>query len=347
MYDASEIGLDWQGSLQTLSEVPNKPCSYLSIDGKIKTHTGKARCRLTIEDTLVDGTFGKLNWAKRSVSPEHDSQDVLVKKPAQQIQGMQEAVIQWMCYNSLKKYKLSQHCPKVYDVFTYKNNYWFTMEPVYSAPILEVYLQSIPHWKQSHPSNGIVILKILAQIAICCSILESDIGFNHRDLKPDNILIKHTDIKSHTAILGDLQISVSPSPTAVLVDFGFACLGPGTRPWIESGGQILSPLDSCPKVGRDLFIIFVFLLWREDVRASLTPEHLQFFKESLHLTKDRWSKMMSMTRNPKEWIYMLITDKEFHCPALDSRVWLSTCSTAFPEVVSIKVQSSSKMLAQS
>jgi len=346
MYDASDIGLDWQGTLYTLVNLQSKKCSYLSIDGKIKTHTGTIRCRLTIEDTLVDGSFGKLNWAKRKSGSE-DSMDVLVKKPAAQTQGMQEAVIQWLCYTSLQKYHLSLHCPKVYDLFTYKNSYWFTMEPIYSAPILMVYLSTLPTWKHQKAENGIAILKILAQIAMCCCVLESDIGFNHRDLKPDNILVRQEIVKPHTVSLRDLQITVGASPTAVLVDFGFACLGPGTRPWIQSGGTILSPLDSCPKTGRDLFMIIVFLLWCDEVRQSLTPEHLQFFKESLQLTRERWSQMMSTVRNPKDWIYMVITEKDFQCPALDAYTWLSTCATTFPEVVSIKVQSASKTVAKS
>ena len=346
MYDASEIGLDWQGTLSTLANLQSKKCSYLSIDGKIKTHTGTTRCRLTIEDTLADGTFGKLNWAKRRTGSE-DSVDVLVKKPAAQTQGMQETVIQWLCYTSLQKYGLSLHCPKVYDLFTYKGSYWFTMEPIYSAPILMTHLSTLPTWKHSKVENGIAILKILAQIAMCCCVLESDIGFNHRDLKPDNILVRQEMVRAHTVSLGDLQITVAASPTAVLVDFGFACLGPGTRPWIQSGGTILSPLDSCPKTGRDLFMILVFLLWCDEVRQSLTPEHLQFFKESLQLTRERWSQMMSAVRNPKDWIYMVITDKDFQCPALDAYTWLSSCSTTFPEVVSIKVQSGSKIVAKS
>ena len=65
------------------------------------------------------------------------------------------------------------------------------MTPVYNAPILDVYLKSLPTWGSPHQENGLVLLKIISQIAMSCYLLEKEIGFNHRDLKPDNILVKN------------------------------------------------------------------------------------------------------------------------------------------------------------
>jgi serine/threonine protein kinase len=210
------------------------------------------------------------------------------------------------------------------------------MEPVYNAPILDIYIQSLPTWGTPSAENGRSLIKILSQIAMCCFVLERDIGFNHRDLKPDNILVKTDCIQTHSLKWkNELEIKIGSSPTAVIVDFGFSCLGPGKEPWIQAGDGVLTPLDSCPKVGRDIFMLLVFLLWRQDVRQSLTDDHLDFFKSSLRLTTGRLSQMMNMNRNPGNWIYMLITEKGFQCPALDSIVWLECCSKKFPDIVSI------------
>lgn len=333
-YNAKEIGIEWEGTLDTLSFVPRAPCAFSTIDGRLKEHTGRLRCYLILEDVIADNTLGRLAWAKRFLDPLNFSEDCLVKRPISQKHSKQEAVIQWLVNKSLTKYSLGSHCPRVFDIFSRSDSYWFSMEPVYSAPILDIYIQSLPSWGKPSAENGRALIKILSQIAMCCFVLERDIGFNHRDLKPDNILIKTDCIKTHKLKWKDeVEIKIASSPTAVIVDFGFSCLGPGREPWIQAGDGVLAPLDFCPKVGRDIFMLLVFLLWRQDVRQSLIEEHLEFFKSSLRLTTGRLSQMMNMNRNPADWIYMLITEKGFECPALDSLSWLDICSKNFPDLV--------------
>ena len=147
-------------------------------------------------------------------------------------------------------------------------------------------------------------------------------------------MVKLDAFNSHSLVLeGKYDIHIAPYYTAILVDYGFSCLGPGKVPWIQSGDDILPPFDPCPKVGRDIFMILVFLLWQKGVRESLTDEHLEFFKTSLRLSTDRLAEMMNTNKIPSDWIYMLITERSFHCPALDPLVWLKSCASAFPEIV--------------
>lgn len=334
MFDASDIGLNWTGSLESLSTVPQSKCAFATPDNRLKEYTGHDRCDFIIEETIADNTMGKLVWAKRRIR--NSFADVLVKKPIIQNHTKQEAVIQWLCNKSLSQYGLGNHCPEVYDIYSNLGSLWFSMSPVYNAPILDAYCITLPKWGIPRAENGIMLLKILSQVAMCCFVLERTIGFNHRDLKPDNILVKLDAIKEHRVTCNKFDIKVASSPTAVIVDFGFSCLGPGKTPWIQAGSGVLPPLDPCPKVGRDIFMLLVFLLWRRDIRNSLIPEHLEFLKSSLHLTKERWSQMMSLRRNPSDWIYMLITERDFHCPALDPIMWLKTCAVAYPEVVTIQ-----------
>jgi len=334
MYNADEIGLDWRGTLDTLSSVPQSKCAYATADGHLKQYNGKERCEFILEETVADGTAGKLVWAKRRLPGEHYI-DFLVKRPEIQTNTKQEAVIQWLCYKALSKHGLSAHSSPVSDIFKQGGHLWFSMVPIYNAPTLDTYLRSLIGWGTPSKENGIYLFKILAQIAACCHILERTIGFNHRDLKPNNILVKTDLIKEHT--LDTKGLYIASSPTAILVDFGFSCLGPGKAPWIQAGDTVLPPFDPCPKVGRDIFMLLVFLLWRKDVRDSLIPSHLDYIKSSLHLTGERWSKMMSLRRDPIDWIYMLITERGFQCPALDPWTWLQSCAAAYPEVLTIKI----------
>jgi len=330
MFNSNEIGLDWKGSLETLSTIPSAKCVILE-NGSLKDTKGTERCRLTLEETIADNTLGKLVWAKRYIGS--TITDLLVKKPISQKHAKQEAVIQWLVNKALSDHGLGEHSPKVMDIFSFHGSIWFSMEPIYSAPLLDTYLRSLPTWSKKSRENGNALIKILAQIALSCIVLEKSIGFNHRDLKPDNILIKLDSFKARSLKWNDYEINICPSHTAIIVDYGFSCLGPGKVPWIQSGDGILPPFDSCPKVGRDIFMILVFLLWQKSIRDSLIDEHLDFFKVSLRLSTDRLAQMMNTNKNPSDWIYMLITEREFQCPALDPLVWLKSCATTFPDIV--------------
>jgi len=335
MYNSNEIGLSWKGSLETLSTVPASKCAILDDSGSLKDSKGNERCKMSIEETVADNTLGKLVWVKRfSPGAKSEPIDLLVKKPVSQKHAKQEAVIQWLVHKSLSEHGLEEHCPKVVDVFSYSDSIWFSMEPIYSAPLLDEYLRTLPSWSKKYKENGNALINIIAQIALSCIVLERTIGFNHRDLKPDNILIKLDAFKSRSLVLeGVYNIHIAPYYTAILVDYGFSCLGPGKVPWIQSGDGILPPFDPCPKVGRDIFMILVFLLWQKGVRESLTDDHLEFFKKSLHLSTDRLAEMMNTNKNPSDWIYMLITERRFQCPALDPLFWLKSCAATFPEIV--------------
>ena len=342
MFDASEIGLDWKGNLNELYKVPQSRTAFATIDGRLKDHTGSStRCYMLIEDTIIDTSMGKLVWARRKMQLNHKYKDFLVKCPISQKHSKQEAIIQWLVHKSLSSYNLGNHCPNVIDIFTRSNSTWFSMTPIYNAPVFDTYLQSLPDWNTPHKSNGLAVINIVAQVALCSYVLEREIGFNHRDLKPNNILVKVDRVEEHILRWKNLDIFIAASPTAVIVDFGFSCLGPGKLSWIQSGDGVLPPLDSCPKVGRDIFMLLVFLIWREDVRNSLLESHIELLQSSLRLTKERWLQMMNVNHDPSSWIYMLITEQGFQCPALDPWTWLEFCASKFPDIVLINKHSSS------
>ena len=130
MFNSSEIGLHWKGSLENLSTVPRAKCAILDSTGSLIDINGKERCKMIIEETVADNTLGKLVWMKRSVGSA--TTDLLVKKPISQKHAKQEAVIQWLVNKTLSENGLGEHCPRVFDIFSFAES-----RSIVKSPALE------------------------------------------------------------------------------------------------------------------------------------------------------------------------------------------------------------------
>ena len=161
-----------------------------------------------------------------------------------------------------------QRVPKLYEVVGYTRqghaantvhdfeSVWITMEML-RGHTLQRYLQL--HLKPSHTShdaakeNEDIIIDILLQLAHCLHILQTKLRFNHRDIKLNNLFVRH-----HTdEWVSDLEIEGYGPYTCkqdiTLLDFGFSCIGcPIDNTCIISAGSWFDEGDLCFKKGRDL-----------------------------------------------------------------------------------------------
>jgi serine/threonine protein kinase len=184
-----------------------------------------------------------------------------------------EATLHALVYHTLQKHGHGSAVPALYDVFGSAD----TKQPTSPLHIRSVYIQmefiegetlhnylhtafpTTTNPKQL-AANDQLLLDILIQLAFYLDILQTDLRFNHRDLKVNNVIrrsgtphrvLKHTDLRQPWDCRNDL----------VMIDFGFSCVACGpqdVKSLIQAGSWFRQDHD-CMKRGRDL-ALFIFCL---------------------------------------------------------------------------------------
>jgi serine/threonine protein kinase len=129
---------------------------------------------------------------------------------------------------------------------------WITMEFI-EGQTLEKYLAS--HLKrESYAQNERLLKDVIIQLAFYLHILQEKIRFNHRDLKVNNVFVRHTASDWSQTLALPHGTSYVCQHSIVLIDFGFSCIacGPDGTGSLVCAGSWFKPADICLKYGRDL-----------------------------------------------------------------------------------------------
>jgi len=140
----------------------------------------------------------------------------------------EEACLQQAAYYILREFGMPWAVPRVYDIVEHpRYGVCFTMDNVEPLLIFGDYLINTMEWKRQSRFNDILVFEVISQLAIYMLILEAQLGLNHRDLKPNNVLMVKqeplVDVLIHCST--HVKMHLSASVRAVLIDFGFACIG--------------------------------------------------------------------------------------------------------------------------
>lgn len=104
-------------------------------------------------------------------------------------------------------------------------------------------------------ANDAVLLDVLVQLALALDLLQRSLGFSHRDLKVNNLLVRQGPPPAEPLHHEALPAPWTRRAEVVLIDFGFACCtavpGGGEEPPLSAGTWFL-PSDGGGKPGRDL-----------------------------------------------------------------------------------------------
>ena len=178
-----------------------------------------------------------------------------------------EAFLHALLYRKLESVGIQSVVPKLYDIVTTTTtgasakssteiaSIWINME-LLEGTTLDKWLQA-KFRASSRTDNSVLLRKILTQIAFILQYLQSSLEFNHRDLKVNNIFVRHhTTPWSRTLTVPSLGTQTFDIDL-VMIDFGFGCVAcgsgtPNPRGTLLGAGNYFLPEDDCLKVGRDL-----------------------------------------------------------------------------------------------
>jgi serine/threonine protein kinase len=151
-----------------------------------------------------------------------------------------EAAVLTLAYMAVKK-KLPGTVPQVYEIFCKKNtdnslkSLCIAMEYIKGDTLL-TYLRKV---LIRDGNNDTIYIDIIKQLSQIIDILQKVLRMNHRDIKVNNILLRHD------------------SKQVVLIDYGFACIANGVQePAAEfskiQAGSFFGSRHACFKKGRDI-----------------------------------------------------------------------------------------------
>lgn len=279
------------------------------------------------------GNYGVLYYAWRN-----EARGFLLKTGLSSLK--EEACLQQAAHYILREYGMPWAVPQVYDIIEHPHyGVCFTMDNIEPVLIFGDYLINNVKWKQQSRFNDILIFEVIAQLAIYMLILEAQLGLNHRDLKPNNVLMVKQEPLENVLIhcSAHIKMRLSASVRAVLIDFGFACIGDLERPrlLLSANEFIPNAVDMCPKVGRDMFLIFANLWNVRPFRKAITPEAALLFKRWLTDVRGKdWALWLSSDID-KELIqtYNMVNNAAFQAPWSRPISVLTDIANAYPEVL--------------
>jgi serine/threonine protein kinase len=239
-----------------------------------------------------------------------------------------EVIVQILVYHCLEYFNLKNIVPRVYDIITYKGDIVFTMESYNNAINFSDYLNK----------NFDNFVEILAQIALYMIPLQNVLFFNHRDLKSDNVLVIEAPVE-HTLTFKGKCYKLKAKAKALLVDFGFSCVGyEMAGESTINAGDVLPRIDPCPKEGRDIFQILTSLYSFQIFRESLSPGLKTLFTKWLSIGRNIYTSSAVLNANDPEWIYSITSGTFFSAPTCSPSTILEDIAEHFPDIVTISLE---------
>lgn len=224
-----------------------------------------------IGSILAVGTYGKVYHAKRSVPTE--TRSIVIKEHETKTPSsytLHEAILHAIVHKTFTDIGLGCVIPELYEVTTRKNrSVCMAMEWVPGSTLLHyfhIYLTRIagsaskdilPESLQcARVKNDALILDVLVQVAIYLTILQKKLQFHHRDLKINNVLIRHTSARSR-AVLRRIDHPLLATPwecrhDVVVIDFGFSCMMGSS---LFEAGTFFKEYPPSRNTGRDLALL--------------------------------------------------------------------------------------------
>jgi serine/threonine protein kinase len=209
-----------------------------------------------------------------------------------------EAFLHALLYKTLQASGFESAVPRMYDVVavTKKNvdshsptdfdSIWITMELI-QGMTLEAFLRKALK-PRALKENTRILFDVCVQLAFYLHILQEKLRFNHRDLKINNIYVRHHE--ADEAWTKTLDIPHIGKWTClndiVLIDFGFSCIACGSgfanpRASLVMAGSWFRAEHDCLKYGRDISQFLYSVHCSFPLTDYVTPEFYSTIHDSL------------------------------------------------------------------
>jgi hypothetical protein len=173
-------------------------------------------------------------------------------------------------------------------------------------------------------TNPNLFQQVLLQIAYILDVFEYELLIDHRDLKVNNILVLDEPVTFKKGTPQELHFPFR----IIILDFGYSCIHKmlDIRDLDPELG-IVSPIDFCPKEGRDIFQVLVSLWSREDIRRFIGAIWGGWIRERIHSADNKSKNYIKLTETERElkWMYWETDDKEFQAPMCSPKQIISDC----------------------
>lgn len=301
----AELGIQWKSSPRLWHTIPTCLLPSCDIRGRVSDASGLLFTLKAVKP-LGAGTFGSVDVF---LCEDYQKKYVAIKRPKYpRVNLLTEALFQWKLHNDLKPFGLSFCIPKVNKIFTYKptGDVWFSMTP-YEPNLLSSWCI------RNLRKDGKTFASLILQIAMVLEIVQDVLKIDHRDLKVNNMLIIDEPIDIPITTDGVKKKMTFPF-RIVFIDFGFACFAK------EIDIKNETPIDFCPKEGRDMFQILVSI-WRIDALRSILEE---VWGSWIRSKIGRYSGLAEGASD-LTWMYAVTDNTEFRAPLCSPRLLIKDC----------------------
>ncbi len=138
----------------------------------------------------------------------------------------------------------------------------------------------------SEEETEALLVDTLIQLCIYLDILQTELRFNHRDMKLNNVLYRKTRVIS-TLQHPSLKKSWTCKRNVVLVDFGFSCIAcdePSRRSILQAGSWF-SERHDCMKKGRDIALFLYSLQAYYPLENRVSPAFFELLETAMTATQ--------------------------------------------------------------
>jgi serine/threonine protein kinase len=208
-----------------------------------------------------------------------------------------EAYLHALIDETLERNGLGGSVPRLFEVLattstgapltspTQVESIWMTMELI-SGETLEKYLQR-KFLPGKITANTRLLYEVLVQLSYILQVLQSTLLFNHRDLKINNVYVRHhepgwkkrVDIPEFGTFETELDL--------VMIDFGFSCISCGSgflnpRATLLGAGSFFPAEDDCLKKGRDLAQFLYSLQCTYSLQSFVSPTFFEILHRAMN-----------------------------------------------------------------